>query len=768
MMLVWGGASEAKADVTYTKVSEVNFNNESAGYIPTGWTVVHNGVTRESGTDCNSIRGSRIFEFSNSVQSFNKALYIGVSWDSIDSNIKASYATYGDLDGHALTLPSGNVELRVPAFLWKSGGSTNLVVKLAKKSDTSFSNPILDEKEGLTYNVNGNQSNDLSGIQTLKFQLSISEEDAGDYYLMLGAERVGNSELMLGGFSVYTYEGTPSKYDDATMVFEEKFASTNDNCAPIEGTGWVLRDQDKNNVEREKTPGTGYSGDGIRIFKLSCSEQLSSAFYCNGSTSTATYGEGINGEDEKLYLEAGEYFVSYYAAAWKKNWNNVLPTETFKILDADGNAVVSHERQTTVNCNSSRTDAITADHVQFTATVTTDGYYTLQLSSNGETFVGSISIRKNTKLSTISGTFTGLNDASPAVGSGWTIYQDSEQKYAAHENGKTGLSNARLKSISNGGVVTNVAYLRFNGALTYGEDENLPLTLVGGKEYRISYYAASQDATPRTVICSISTTASDGEVTTALSRSDVMAGYISSWSVVRPMDYIETTFIPAKSGNYILKLTGYQVHVANITLAENFENPIAYQATLDAAFGYSTLYVDRAVAVPSDVEVYSAALNADGDKVVLTQITDNVPAGTAVIVKGTPGATVTFEPATAPAEAVEDNILAGKLVGTALPTDANYYTLAYTDAEDESTLGFYKSSANALRANKAYITLPAASSIASLRFDFDTDEPGNVTAIEQVKSEAAAGAIFDLNGRRVATMSKPGLYIVGGRKVMVK
>jgi hypothetical protein len=784
LLLAWGGSAvKADAQVTYTKVQEVNFDNDQADYIPTGWTVVHNGETRASASPQGS--GSRLFAFANSTQSFTNTLYLGVSWSEDDSKIKESYALYGDLDGYALTLPAGNVELRIPAFLWKSGGSTNLTVKLTKKADTDFASPILDTKEGLTYNVNGNRSDALTDIQTFKFQLNIAEADAGDYLLKVGPERVGNSELMFGGFSVYTYEGTPSKYDDESMVFEETFASTGDNLAPVEGSGWVLRDvvsttttdESGNKIttttDRTKTPGQGYSGNGNRIFKLSCSDKLTSAYYCNGTTSTATYGEGINGEDEKLYLEAGEYFVSYYATAWKTNWDKSMPSEIFKILDADGKAVVDHKKQTTVNCNGSKTNAIIADHVQFKATIATSGYYTLQLSSDGETFVGSISIRKNTNLTAISEKFTGLSSAAPVAGSGWTLYKDNEGSYAAWDNGSTGIGNARLMGVSGNADITNSAYLRFHGALTYGEKEDQPLTLVGGKEYRITYYGfvqtASNNSETEQLQCLVYGKDAEQNLGTALSRTDVLSCQSSNFKIEGTPDYIETTFIPKKSGEYILKFTGYQVHVANITLAENYEDPIAYSLKLDDNFGYGTLYVDRAVAVPEGVEVYAGVL--DEGKLKLNAVETNIPANTAVIVKGDKGAAVTFKLATAPAAAVEENSLVGVTVGTKLPSDA-VYTLAYTDAADETTLGFYQSAAAALRANKVYLTLPAetAAEVASVRFDFgQTDEMGNVTAIDAVAQEAApVRAIFDLQGRRVLDMSKPGLYVVGGRKVLVK
>jgi hypothetical protein len=70
-------------------------------------------------------------------------------------------------------------------------------------------------------------------------------------------------------------------------------------------------------------------------------------------------------------------------------------------------------------------------------------------------------------------------------------------------------------------------------------------------------------------------------------------------------------------------------------------------------------------------------------------------------------------------------------------------------------------------ANKAYLpvdNLPSSAQNAkALKFDFNT------TAVENVKIETEGKkVIYDLSGRRVNDMTAPGLYIVNGKKVMVK
>jgi hypothetical protein len=765
MMLVWGG--EAKADATYTKVSEVNFNSDTDNQIPVGWTVYNEGYTRTSGTSWSDwadngekvtyASGPRLFSFSSSVQSYKKALYIRAQWESTKEAANEGYAYYGTVDDYPLTIPAGNVEVRVPACLWTTDGSCKVKVALFKydaDKDLADLTEVTSVTQTLANSAGSSYSYNLSGMENVK--LRFTNETEGNFVIkveaLAGAQGSTWTAIVFAGFSVYTYEGeiVESKYDDPTSVFEETFAGVDADYTPAAGSGWTIYVSGKAKDKGIKSDWN--NGGGARIKSISKATGLTKIFYGN-SGDYLIYGEAGDGEPS-LELEAGDYFVSYYAAGWKGS-----VSQTLSILDENGGEVVSKTTKLTVNSNGDE-NKITPNHIQFVVSIASKGNYQLKFSSTGEAVLGNISIRKNSDLEAISENFSGVTTGKTYANvsyNGWKLTQDSDNM-------------ARFESVTGGGDVTVTAYLRFNGAVTYGEESSYPLTLVGGKEYRLSYYAATQDDL-RTLSCNVYSDTDDG-VSVALSRVDALAGKVTAGvtgnPIVRPMDYIETTFTPSKSGNYILKLTGYQVHVANVSIAENYADPIVYQTKLDDAFGYSTLYVDQAAAIPEDVEVYTAALNDEGDKVVLTQIKDNIPAGTGVIVKGTPGATATFKSATALPEEVESNVLAGKLVGTALPTDATYYTLAYTDADDESTLGFYKSSAVALRANKAYIAISGSSSISSLRFDFDTDEPGNVTAIEQVKSEAAAGAIFDLNGRRVATMSKPGLYVVGGRKVLVK
>ena len=143
-----------------------------------------------------------------------------------------------------------------------------------------------------------------------------------------------------------------------------------------------------------------------------------------------------------------------------------------------------------------------------------------------------------------------------------------------------------------------------------------------------------------------------------------------------------------------------------------------------------------------------------GDKLTLTAVADkNIKAGQAVILKST-AATITLTSTTDEATA---DFSTNELIGTdvAMTAPANTYVLD----NGTSGVGFYKYTGT-LEANKAYITIAAG---ARDFYAFD-----NVTAIKSVRDNTQKDATYyDLNGRQVQNPTK-GLYIVNGKKVIIK
>ena len=98
-----------------------------------------------------------------------------------------------------------------------------------------------------------------------------------------------------------------------------------------------------------------------------------------------------------------------------------------------------------------------------------------------------------------------------------------------------------------------------------------------------------------------------------------------------------------------------------------------------------------------------------------------------------------------------------------------YYKLAYDDYEAQTGLGFYWGAENGgafkVKAGTAYLAVHKTIAASAKGFTLN----GEATGIEGVNANVEnAKAIYNLNGQRVASMAKPGLYIVNGKKVVRK
>ena len=100
--------------------------------------------------------------------------------------------------------------------------------------------------------------------------------------------------------------------------------------------------------------------------------------------------------------------------------------------------------------------------------------------------------------------------------------------------------------------------------------------------------------------------------------------------------------------------------------------------------------------------------------------------------------------------------------------DYMYYKLAYGDWTNKTQLGFYwgaeEGGAFYVKAGTAYLAVPVGKATAK-GFAFN----GEATGIEGVNANVEnVKTIYNINGQRVASMAKPGLYIVNGKKVVRK
>ena len=188
---------------------------------------------------------------------------------------------------------------------------------------------------------------------------------------------------------------------------------------------------------------------------------------------------------------------------------------------------------------------------------------------------------------------------------------------------------------------------------------------------------------------------------------------------------------------------------------------------------FSTFYAQKNVVLPDNATAYIIDGVKDNSWLNLVEVTGVLPANTGIILYSeTPvecKLTVTNDAATA---VVTDNKLAGTVYNSYIAKEENnaYYILS---KDDEGNVGMYNpvlgESTTRFKngANKAYLMLPTTGSNPAAFYGFRFDDEENTTAIENVEV-VTENVIFDLSGRRVETITAPGIYVVNGRKMLVK
>ena len=194
---------------------------------------------------------------------------------------------------------------------------------------------------------------------------------------------------------------------------------------------------------------------------------------------------------------------------------------------------------------------------------------------------------------------------------------------------------------------------------------------------------------------------------------------------------------------------------------QDVELPVSDQFTLGIN-GYST-YANNFKYTVTGATVYKAALNAQNDAVVLTEVSGVIPANAGVILKGEEDATVTIlaKPDDS-ATTLTDNALVGVPAAINEFTVANAHVIATQadEGETEATTKFYPYAGTSFPAHKAYLVITDTQDNAPVRIVFAENNTTDINSLEA--SEKAQkffengnlyilrdGVVYDATGRVV-------------------
>lgn len=190
--------------------------------------------------------------------------------------------------------------------------------------------------------------------------------------------------------------------------------------------------------------------------------------------------------------------------------------------------------------------------------------------------------------------------------------------------------------------------------------------------------------------------------------------------------------------------------------------------------GYATLYYsEKALEIPEGVTAsIVTGVDNTSKKVTFEELDGIIPAGTGVVLQGEPK-DYEFKVVNVNLAAPDNNMLKGTDEATEITSENNLYILS----NGKYGIGFYLDDNNDNHkinngAHKAYLEVPAGASNAKYFVFGNTEElvsegDGLVDGINDVNVSESKKEYFNLDGTRANTLRK-GIYIVGGKKVVIK
>ena len=569
-----------------------------------------------------------------------------------------------------------------------------------------------------------------------------------------GFEKKATSTTYNGTVTVSTSE---SDCDIAWTIYYGT-VSTNDKISGTRSAQMRWYSSATENIPYAKTTTAieGLSNVALKARTSNLDVKMDVCYSANGSTwtvgKTHTFSAINTAENVSLDIPSGNKYVKFEVSS-----SSTAPgSGNYKLIVDDVTFTYSSDKETpTWSLSPASATVMEGETTDLVLTTNYDG--TLSFES-ADTDIATVSYNSSTKVLTVTGVAAGTTTIS-ATGDATSTYS------AISKTIDVTVTHTELPyNVTD--VMGPLGYSYYgltpSGSDTYAQPEVASTTLTDAYGVTIVWAKAEGGTYPRYDAeytrfyngNTLTVTAPVGSYITKIVFTEPGSG--KSWAgdmTANSGDYVsdsKTWYATSDVSSVVLTNSGTKrIGGMEVYLMRNYV-PI----TITAA-GWASFSNISEVAIPAGVTAYYASASTPST-VTLTEITGGyIPAGEGVVVSGSAN-TYNANVTTTGASLGGTNLLKANLTAQTLAD--TYYTLAVSGGDPI----FKKSSGvGTLAAGKAYLDLTGLAS--ELTVDF-----GGTTGVNEVKSQMNAnGEVYNLNGQRVAQPTK-GLYIVNGKKVVMK
>ena len=271
------------------------------------------------------------------------------------------------------------------------------------------------------------------------------------------------------------------------------------------------------------------------------------------------------------------------------------------------------------------------------------------------------------------------------------------------------------------------------------------------------------------VLTITSNSAKTGEYIIYQGATDDIAAATYKKSIYTSSDNLtRSASIEVTDGGYVFIGFGAQIYTDQIQWAVADGISLTTTGNMD---GWRTFYdASQDYEVDANTKIYVAAKSKTAYKVTLTEVNKTkIPQGEAVILKTSADDHKIVLTKTTGAVSLGANVLAV----TKGSSNVEGYRMGYGNIGGEDKVGFFKYTATAPEDGIVYIdnddvNVDTSSGSRGLSISFADDETTGITTVEKTdNTDNAAQKVYNLNGQRIMNPTK-GLYIVNGKKVIVK